>query len=639
MSEFDHATTGSGPSRRSLLIGGAVVAAAAAGGVLSSASPAAADVLTSASSAKGLTAKPNILMILVDEMRFPKVFPAGVSNAGEFLAKFMPNTYALWQRGVKFSQHHSNANDCTPSRAVMFTGLYSQQTWLTTTIVGNPNSEHASSPVLNKAYPTYGKILRKLGYQTPYVGKWHLSQLQPDASNPGQGDLEAYGFDDLMYPDPTGGNLQGTYAQLPKFPSDADTASIAASWLQTKKSGDQPWCMTVGFINPHDKEFFPAGTEYQAFTAFFADPASNPTGLKQFKDYSTLPPSAAITYEQNALKSPKSYGYPELPPNWESYATLRANKPSYQSVVQKFQATIWGGVQEDRAAGWGMEQYPSVQGAAPSGYGIAKAPFSYWQRSLDSYTQIMEILDVQVGRVLAAMPKDVAANTIVMFSSDHGDYASAHGMVSGKSGTLYDECVRVPFIVFDPSGRFTNDEAKIRNGLTSHVDVLPMMVTIANGGSRNWIRGEYKELYGDRHDMNSMLRSANAPGRSHVLFANDEVITPALNFLSAPWHITGLITPRGKLGVYSNWRTPLMQIEREGQELEYYDYATAAGRLEVDNTYRSKTAQKANRLLQTKLIPGELRAPLPARLRPFALATRALNATFYTLAQNSAGLE
>jgi len=43
----------------------------------------------------GPTRKPNILFVLVDELRYPSVFPAGVSNAGEFLARFMPNTYAL----------------------------------------------------------------------------------------------------------------------------------------------------------------------------------------------------------------------------------------------------------------------------------------------------------------------------------------------------------------------------------------------------------------------------------------------------------------------------------------------------------------------------------------------------------------
>jgi len=50
------------------------------------------------------SAKPNILFIQVDEMRFPMGFPEGISDAAEFLRKFMPNIYSLWQDGVKFSR-------------------------------------------------------------------------------------------------------------------------------------------------------------------------------------------------------------------------------------------------------------------------------------------------------------------------------------------------------------------------------------------------------------------------------------------------------------------------------------------------------------------------------------------------------
>src|SRR3954451_18902095 len=77
--------------------------------------------------------QPNILFVLVDELRFPSVFPQGVNNVGEFLSRFMPNVYSLWRRGVKFGSHYTAASACTPSRGVLITGLYSQQTWLCVT--------------------------------------------------------------------------------------------------------------------------------------------------------------------------------------------------------------------------------------------------------------------------------------------------------------------------------------------------------------------------------------------------------------------------------------------------------------------------------------------------------------------------
>jgi arylsulfatase A-like enzyme len=67
----------------------------------------------------------------------------------------------------------------------------------------------------------------------------------------------------------------------------------------------------------------------------------------------------------------------------------------------------------------------------------------------------MNILDQEIGVVLAALRSDVAQNTIIVFASDHGEYASAHGFVSGKACSCYEEVYNVPLIVMDPSDRFT----------------------------------------------------------------------------------------------------------------------------------------------------------------------------------------
>ena len=163
--------------------------------------------------------RPNILFILVDELRFPSVFPTGVKNVGEFLQRFMPNVHSLWTRGVKFGRHYTAASACTPSRGVLITGLYSQQSWLMLTLTNDPG-QRALTPPLNPAYPTYGKLLRRAGYRTPYIGKWHVS-FDLEAG------LEPYGFEGLISPDPVGFNLQGTVGQEPDFPNDQDIADQA----------------------------------------------------------------------------------------------------------------------------------------------------------------------------------------------------------------------------------------------------------------------------------------------------------------------------------------------------------------------------------------------------------------------------
>src|SRR5690348_651612 len=73
---------------------------------------------------------PNIVFLLVDEMRIPSVFPQGITTREQFLQTFMPNTYELWQHGVKFENHFTAGTACSPARAVLATGLYPHQQWL-----------------------------------------------------------------------------------------------------------------------------------------------------------------------------------------------------------------------------------------------------------------------------------------------------------------------------------------------------------------------------------------------------------------------------------------------------------------------------------------------------------------------------
>ncbi|HEX8828784.1 MAG TPA: sulfatase-like hydrolase/transferase, partial [Xanthobacteraceae bacterium] len=177
--------------------------------------------------------KPNILFILLDEMRFPSVFPQVVSNVREFLKTYMPSTFDLWRKGAKFSGHYTAASACTPARAALVTGLYTQQNWLLMTLFDTPDSKVRMQPVLQQKFPTYGKILKSLGYSTPYIGKWHLSIVHK--ANP----LAIYGFDGMTYPDPTGSNLQGTIGVPGEgYLSDTNIAAQATQWLQQRRVAD-----------------------------------------------------------------------------------------------------------------------------------------------------------------------------------------------------------------------------------------------------------------------------------------------------------------------------------------------------------------------------------------------------------------
>ena len=542
--------------------------------------------------------RPNIVFILVDEMRFPTAFPAGISTPEQYLQRYMPNLAELWKRGVVFDRYYSAGNACSPARATMATGLYPHQEWLVAT-------RTAAGPALQTAFPTYGKLLRGFGYRTPYIGKWHLSN--PPASGVA-GYLDDYGFQGYTNPDPVGTNGQGA-------DNDGNITDQAVHWLQQNGRAGAPFCLTVSFVNPHDKQFFWAGSEGDSYEALFQGQPLQPF----VKDYATVASEA----------SPQPQGFPPVPPNWEALADLAAHgKPDSQAVFRAFQEAVWGGATDDPAVATVSVQPSPTE---PSRLGVGVAPYSYWQRGSDMYTLVQSQVDEQIGKVIAAVPEEQLGNTVFVFASDHGEYAGAHGLLSGKIGTAYEEAIRIPLVVVDPSRRFARDVGRPRHQLVSSVDLAPMFVTLGNRGSDSWIRGEYRRIYGERLDVVRVLRNASARGRTHVLFASDEVLPAALNYDHVPTHILAVRTPLLKLVTYTHWAPGTARPIRASLRTEFYDYRFASGRAET----RSRPDDPAIPVLLRKLfgqwVPQQMQAPLPPRLRPAVAKARRSYLAFRTL--------
>jgi hypothetical protein len=175
-----------------------------------------------------------------------------------------------------------------------------------------------------------------------------------------------------------------------------------------------------------------------------------------------------------------------------------------------------------------------------------------------------------------------------------------------------------------------------RTGLTSSVDVAPLLLSIATE-SDSWRRDSHYSHIAARHDMLAMLQKPQAPGRTHILHASDEIVTEyAIKpyAADAPLHLTAIRTPKAKLGLYSNWTPGTAQIATAGQEAELYDYRTAGGRLETENTIGLEDSLEAQ--LRAKLqrsAAEELHEPLPRRLHK---AQRAGFADYFDTASDAA---
>jgi choline-sulfatase len=97
-----------------------------------------------------------------------------------------------------------------------------------------------------------------------------------------------------------------------------------------------------------------------------------------------------------------------------------------------------------------------------------------WQEYLHVYGRLVEIADRDVGRVLDALDKSgLTGNTIVLFTSDHGEMMGSHQMFHKQR--LYDEAAAVPLILAGPDTTAHVDQTHLISGL----DVLPTLLDYA----------------------------------------------------------------------------------------------------------------------------------------------------------------
>lgn len=476
---------------------------------------------------------PNLLVIIVDQMRYPQWFPNQAT-----MDSYLPNMARLRQGAVSLGSHYTAAAACTPARACLVTGLYTHQTWCMVT----------GQSELNPGFPTWGAMLRDSGYQTNWFGKWHLAE----DSCP---DLEVYGFGGSACPDPHGAPGQGEAR-------DPTIAAQFTTWMNSTQVGSVPWCTTVSFVNPHDIMWYPRFTE-------------------------ALPDQA---------NPPKVFT--ELPANFETPSELIARqKPRIQRSMQQLAAQSFGAM---------AFTGPNHEAA--------------WLEMLDLYLLLQQDVDQQIGKVLDALEAKpaIAANTVILFTSDHGEYCGSHGL-RGKGASVYEEALHVPFYVKDLTGRFTANPEVERTQLTSSVDIAPLLLTLANGDG--WRQQEQYAHLADRLDVAALLRDPQAAGRSYILHTSDEPgneedpSTPYAD--DPPGHIIGYRTATAKLGVYSYWEAGTSTILSEGQEHELYDYSTTGGQQELDNLAPAG-GDLYNQLYTTLFddaILNELRKPLPDYLQ------------------------
>jgi arylsulfatase A-like enzyme len=317
--------------------------------------------------------RPNILFLLADDQR-----PDTIAALGNSVIK-TPNLDRLVRRGTVFTRAVCANPICTPSRAEIMTGQS-----------GFRSGIRDFGGRFQPGTPFWAETLRKAGYRTGYVGKWHNAgrpsqcgyEETPGLYSGGGGKWFVPTFDWNGRP-VTGyrGWMFQSDDRLQIFPErgvglqpgiSADFADAAIGFL--KKKSDRPFFLHVNFTAPHDPLLMPFGYEKMY------DPAKMPVP-KNF-----LP------------RHPFDHG------NFSGRDEKLFEWPRTKAMVQ---------------------------------------------RELAVYYAVISHLDAQVGRIMKALEEtDQRKNTIVIYSSDHGLAIGSHGL-RGKQN-MYEHTIGVPLIMSGP---------------------------------------------------------------------------------------------------------------------------------------------------------------------------------------------
>ncbi|MFV8829514.1 sulfatase-like hydrolase/transferase, partial [Alkalihalobacterium sp. APHAB7] len=118
--------------------------------------------------------RPNFLIILVDEERFPTTYENEALK--EWRKTHLKTQELLRENGMTFLNHYIGSTACSPSRTTLYTGQYPSLHGVTQTTGAAKGAFDSDVYWLdNNTVPTLGDYFRSAGYRTFWKGKWHVS--------------------------------------------------------------------------------------------------------------------------------------------------------------------------------------------------------------------------------------------------------------------------------------------------------------------------------------------------------------------------------------------------------------------------------------------------------------------------------
>ena len=375
-----------------------------------------------------MTGQPNILLIMTDEERYPPPYEA--EGVLAFRNSQLTARESIRSRGLEFHRHYAGSTACTPSRATLFTGQYPSLHGVTSTDgVAKQNSDPGMHWLDPDSVPTLGDWFRAGGYRTHYRGKWHVSLA--DLTIPGT-------HEGLMASDDDGNLLPEAVDAYRK--ADRLDPFGFSGWIGREPHGAaKSDCGTVR-----------DGVFAKQVVELFDDLAAVRTDGPWLTVASFVNPHdiafSGFGWEQMLQFGPPDDSVPEVPEP-PSQSDPFTGRPACQEAFK----AVWPQMIFETATDLGYRRL---------------------------YYYLHKLVDQAIGRILESLElSGMADDTIVVFTSDHGDVLGAHGGLIQKWCNAFDEATRVPLLIAGP-GIATGDEGVTIP--TSHVDLIPTLLGLAD---------------------------------------------------------------------------------------------------------------------------------------------------------------
>jgi arylsulfatase A-like enzyme len=358
--------------------------------------------------------RPNILIVMTDHQRGDTVLPEHPTIA--------PNVEALAREGVTFARTFCPAPHCCPARATFHSGLYPTRTGVWNNICNG----QALATKLNDGVRLFGEDLAAAGYRMVYTGKWHVST----ATGPGD-----HGWEERDVSCTKGDRHGVPWDYYRRLAGEPERTERGDAQILRPGYGDYSTYGTRGDQDVHDDKVTAEGVKAIGELAAGDGPWAVYVGLTGPHDPYYVPPRFLDMYDPDAIELPASF------------ADDLADKPR---IYRRMRRQIWGQLTEREV-----------------------------REAIRHFRAYCTYLDDLFGQLLRALDDTGQADdTLVLFTSDHGDYCGEHGLFA-KGIPSFRGAYHVPAVVRWPAG--VADPGRRVERFVSLADFAPTFTELAGG--------------------------------------------------------------------------------------------------------------------------------------------------------------